>query len=309
MRYIDELIQIATNDDPTDEGEDDCETTYYAMQDANYNVLGIVEDDGTLVERYEYTPYGQRTIFKSAGADDPNCFAPILESQRVQISGEDAPYGLCEVGHQGLSHEKETGDKLNNRARPLDPILARFDQPDYWREYIDGMNRLEAVKSNPIKYQDWLGLEKEENASTKEGECYCGPDMTGFLVKLINHTTKWHRTQVPFSHIIHGLPWLRNHGIKLDWSNDKGMHYKTDKCPSGRQCRNTYWLCGECVHDHWIGNFMYGFIARLLGTSDWVANTGAQWIQQDGDDPPWDKAGYDLGRLIHDKLLTFVYLT
>ena len=53
------------------------------MQDANYNVLGIVESDGDLKERYEYTPYGQRTIYKSAGSEDATCKSPILESQRV----------------------------------------------------------------------------------------------------------------------------------------------------------------------------------------------------------------------------------
>jgi hypothetical protein len=161
MRYIDELIQIAINKDPG--ADDDCmeegDERYYAMQDANYNVLGITDEDGDLVERYEYTPYGQRTIFKSAGADDPNCSAPILESQRVQISGEDAPYGICNAGHQGLFHQKETGDKLNNRARPLDPILARFDQPDFWEEYADGMSRYGNRRNNPLKYADYNGAQ------------------------------------------------------------------------------------------------------------------------------------------------------
>ncbi len=42
LGYVDELVQIGINDDPTDAGEDDCETFYWAMQDANYNVLGMV---------------------------------------------------------------------------------------------------------------------------------------------------------------------------------------------------------------------------------------------------------------------------
>jgi hypothetical protein len=56
-QYVDELCQIAINDDPPAGDEDDCETTYYALQDANYNVLGMVDSDGGLTERYEYTPY------------------------------------------------------------------------------------------------------------------------------------------------------------------------------------------------------------------------------------------------------------
>ena len=81
--YIDELIQVGLNEDPADQGEDDVETFYYALQDANYNLLGIIESDGDLKERYEYTPYGQRTVFKSAGTDDPLCMSPIIDSQQA----------------------------------------------------------------------------------------------------------------------------------------------------------------------------------------------------------------------------------
>ena len=40
-----------------------CERPFWACQDANYNVLGLLSQAGWLTERYEYTPYGQRTIF------------------------------------------------------------------------------------------------------------------------------------------------------------------------------------------------------------------------------------------------------
>ena len=124
-QYVDELVQIAINDDPDDGGEDDCETNLYALQDANYNVLGIVESDGDLAERYEYTPYGQRTVFTSAGSDDTLCMSPILESKRVEVSGVPQSYGLCDVGHQGLMHDKEFG-LIYNCARHLHPRLGRF---------------------------------------------------------------------------------------------------------------------------------------------------------------------------------------
>ena len=70
---------------------------------------------------------------------DPDCplaMAPILESQRVQVSG-DQPYGICDIGHQGLIHDKEFG-LIYNRARYLHPVLGRFTGRD--REgYADGM--------------------------------------------------------------------------------------------------------------------------------------------------------------------------
>ena len=73
------------------------------LQDANYSVLGVVEDDGDLKERYEYTPYGERTIYKSAGSGDPKCTAPILTSQRLVTQyGYAYPHGFCDFGHEAL---------------------------------------------------------------------------------------------------------------------------------------------------------------------------------------------------------------
>ena len=40
------------------------------MQDSNFNVLGIVDATGTLVERYEYTSYGRRTVFHIPGSNN-----------------------------------------------------------------------------------------------------------------------------------------------------------------------------------------------------------------------------------------------
>ena len=47
---------------------------------------------------------------------------------------------------------------------------------------------------------------------------------------------------------------------------------------------------------------MYSFIARLLLVPDWISNTGAQGVQQGGDDPPWDTAGYAIARNLFDRL-------
>ena len=35
---------------------DRVDNRYWVMQDANYNVLGYLDDGGVLKERYEYTP-------------------------------------------------------------------------------------------------------------------------------------------------------------------------------------------------------------------------------------------------------------
>jgi len=132
LMYVDELLQIAINGDPA--ADNDCletgasDVSYYVLQGANYNVLAIVESDGDLAERYEYTPYGQRTVFRSPGSDDALCHAPALESQRVTADSATAAYGLCDIGHQGLMHDKEFG-LINNRRRYLHPRLGRFLDP------------------------------------------------------------------------------------------------------------------------------------------------------------------------------------
>jgi len=166
LMYVDELLQIAINGDPAT--DNDCletgasDVSYYALQDANYNVLGLVEADGDLAERYEYTPYGQRTIYKSPGSDDPLCHTPILESQRVTADSATATYGLCDIGHQGLMHDKEFG-LIYNRARYLHPRLGRFLQRDPLNAnesgggYQDGMSLYGYVRSNPVAASDPSG--------------------------------------------------------------------------------------------------------------------------------------------------------
>jgi RHS repeat-associated protein len=158
-RYIDELLQITINDDPADANEDDCETACYALHNANFNVLGLVDGDGDLVERYEYTPYGRRTVYTDAGVNDDRVMAPARESVRVQVSGVDQPYGLCDIGHQGLMHDKEFA-LIYNRARYLHPWWMQFISRDPAR-YVDGMNALEYVKSAPVNLLDPRGWQSK----------------------------------------------------------------------------------------------------------------------------------------------------
>ena len=58
--YIDELVQLQNWN-----ADEDSFLGRWVCQDANYNVLGIVDSAGALIERYEYTPYGQRKTFFS----------------------------------------------------------------------------------------------------------------------------------------------------------------------------------------------------------------------------------------------------
>jgi RHS repeat-associated protein len=180
--YVDELCQIGINTNPASQST--CNSFYYALHDPMYNVIGLVNSSGALVERYEYTPYGQRTVFISPGASDSLCMSPVLESRRVTVIGTAQPYGFCDVGHQGLFFDKEFG-LVHNRARMLHPALGRFMQRDPigtpleppvarnvsdsrftqrhpGRQYVDGMNLHQYSRGKPTSSVDPLGFWGED---------------------------------------------------------------------------------------------------------------------------------------------------
>ena len=169
--YIDELVQFAHNLDwPDAPGSDDtCETAYWAMQDANYNVLGVVDDAGKLVERYEYEPYGQRRVYISAGSNDLLATAGIERTKRLTLSdGSTATHGLNAFGHQGLQHDTASG-LLQNRHRTLHAKMGMFMQRDPIG-YIDG-GSIYAAYHHLRSGLDPLGLATftDENNAARSG--------------------------------------------------------------------------------------------------------------------------------------------
>jgi len=127
-----------------------------AAVNANFNAIGLVDANGELVERYEYTPYGRRTVYKKSGPDDALTIAPLWGSQRVITSDdEEQPYGLNDIGHQGLPHDDESG-LIYNRHRYVVPRLGRFNGPDP-TGYIGGMGLYEYVASCPTQLVDPMG--------------------------------------------------------------------------------------------------------------------------------------------------------
>jgi len=60
MLYIDEIVMVRV----ANKGD------LYIHQDANWNVIGMTDLGGSLVERYKYNPYGQFTIDQHTGYGD-----------------------------------------------------------------------------------------------------------------------------------------------------------------------------------------------------------------------------------------------
>jgi RHS repeat-associated protein len=88
-----------------------------------------------------------------------------LESFRTDSQcGSTGGYGsLCDIGHQGLLHDKEFGPAatglVHNRRRTLNPLLGRFNQCDPLG-YPDGMSGYEYCGSSPPGYIDPEGTLK-----------------------------------------------------------------------------------------------------------------------------------------------------
>jgi RHS repeat-associated protein len=150
VQYIDELI---CRDDATPE-------RLYACQDANFNLTAITDTGGTVVERYGFDPYGNRTIYDGS-------WTPQSTSGYSWV-----------VGFQGLVQDSETS-LIYVRNRYLHSMLGIWMQRDplgihhitrssaqcsfnLGDELIQrsaiGMNLYQVEESNPITNTDPSGL-------------------------------------------------------------------------------------------------------------------------------------------------------
>ncbi|QNN21562.1 RHS repeat protein [Planctomycetales bacterium ZRK34] len=207
LQYIDELVQVGVNDDPADGAEDDVESFYYAIHNANYNVQLMVDAAGAITERYEYDPYGQRHVFFSPGLNDPQAYASTYISRRLTVGGIPQPYGLCEFGHQGLFHDEELG-LIYNLARMLHPKFGRFMQRDPLG-YVDGMSTYYRNGSPDIL--------------DPEGLATISIDIVAPVVDIIDNYKEWKKS---VAHAPIGSAGLTDHFYEVD----------VDGVPSKRNC-------------------------------------------------------------------------
>ncbi|PCJ51298.1 MAG: hypothetical protein COA79_26615, partial [Planctomycetota bacterium] len=107
-RYIDEIVMF--NDSTND---------YYHLIDYRFSVIALSDASGNIVERYEYTPFGERTI-------TDNSYSVISVSV----------YGV-KYGFTGRRHDSETG-VMYFRARYYSGLLGRFLSRDPLG-FVDGM--------------------------------------------------------------------------------------------------------------------------------------------------------------------------
>lgn len=109
----------------------------WVMQDANWNVTGLVNGSGTVVERYAYDSFGSRTVLNGS-------WASIGSSAYNWVHG-----------HQGLRLDLAGYD---NRGRIFDPVLGRFRNMDPIRYEAGDVNLYRYVGNNAVNAIDPSGL-------------------------------------------------------------------------------------------------------------------------------------------------------
>jgi RHS repeat-associated protein len=115
-----------------------------------------VAENGQVVERYAYDPYGRAIVLNGEGDADGAEYTPDAD-------------GLSDVANvilfAGYRFDSESG-LYHVRHRYLHPTLGRWIIQDPLG-YVDGMNGYEYVGSSPIGARDPLGLEELSDTQLK----------------------------------------------------------------------------------------------------------------------------------------------
>lgn len=165
--FVDDLIER----DSTNLGA----SRLYVQTDANWDVTSLVSSGSTpaVQERFEYDPYGTRTVLNATwgSASDSQTWIYGFQGGRLDTIS-------------GLIHFK---------ARDLSTTMGRWMQQDP-AGYVDGENMYSSFGSNPVVYADPSGttiIQMDETAiyqesATEGGEAVENP---GFMTRWIQETS------------------------------------------------------------------------------------------------------------------------
>ncbi|MBU0637658.1 MAG: hypothetical protein KKB50_02245 [Planctomycetes bacterium] len=158
-QYVDELVMTDVNGDPTESndcdpdeqsGESTADARYFYHQDRNWNVVALSEYDtgetnnGRIVERYAYTPYGQITVLSGDSGSSELASVSLTSSLGNPFA------------HPGLPMDHEKG-RYQNRRREYGAAIQKFTSRDPVH-YSDGLSSYCYLLSRPTSIKDPRGL-------------------------------------------------------------------------------------------------------------------------------------------------------
>lgn len=144
--YIDAMVLRDRDSD----GNGSLDERLWTIQDANFNVVALVDGSWTVVERYAYDPYGVQTMMDAGW----------------NVLGASA-YGFTH-GFQGLKFD-EVARLSDARNRWYSPTLGRFVTNDPIQYEAGDVNFYRFVGNNPINFVDPSGLQAANNCNPCQG--------------------------------------------------------------------------------------------------------------------------------------------
>ena len=306
-RYIDAPVLRDKNTDQDSLCDDE---RVYFLGDANFNVTTLVDTNGDAVERCEYTPYANVTIF------DGTWSTPRTTSSYANA-----------VFYTGRELDPESGI-YHIRMRCYHPDVGSFLTRDPV-SYLDGMSvyaahfvqktlvdpsGLSAVKCCGVDVTDWLigqindhvthesvvghkrAIENSDRAMVNAWRALRRGDFA--------EAWRWFRESAKYERIRLEKAWdlveLVRIGGDWDFKNNalasKDIKCKDDCCTE--QCAGSVTLCGQCVGNDVPGNIHFGTVFRAAGFSQFETIVGPGFVQEDDNwpfDDPADSAAINIG--------------
>lgn len=299
--YIDALAVRYYDSDTMDQTS----KKLYHTHDTNFNVTAILEDDADVLERYEYTPYGEVTILEAGWADD----------------GDQVSDYANEILFTGQRIDREVGI-YHYRNREYLANLGKFLQRDptgSWEDQKSLGNSYAYTGNSPIIQNDPFGTTTSGGYNCDPFLSLCGPDVTDYLVDLIKNAFNSQTfkdlidpakemqegiSSLPGKNILDGIQNVDAalkfaHAFRKNGPWDpKSKVYKSFNCPT-RNCKGLVTMCDQyCVKKDTMGNILFGAILNQLGfnlqQTQSAATAAALASFQLGEDKD-DKCAIELG--------------
>ena len=133
------------------DGDGTLDERLYVAQDANYNVTALLDNAGTVVERYVYDPFGSVTVLDADWTEHPSN-PPSNWTERS--GGSQSAWVYL---HQGGRFDDVSG-LYHFRYREYSPTLGRWTSLDSLGYDAGDVNLYRGVKNNPVSRLDPTGL-------------------------------------------------------------------------------------------------------------------------------------------------------